>query len=327
MVKTIHIRTIISLILLPIAIYQEVIGFTLVAIITTCVSFMFAVIDNQVYTGKLQHFSLVVITGLFAYIVERHATVPIIASLTLFVSLFAIIGRLFFIKFFSYSKYRFLELILLVIVMMSMAYMYFSLNFKGILLIPFLLMLMPHVMMTMNIILNAYQLDKGITEEYQAKKGTTAPDFALPDQFGNLVQLSDYKNKRHVLVIFVRGNWCPYCHMVMRTYMRNNHKFNKKNILLLTVGPDPVGINKEMAKNLGLEYKVLSDDKMRTANQYGIILPDFSLPGATKHDEGMPLPASFLIDKEGIVRYTSRTTKVGEFLDPNLIFPIVESLN
>ena len=82
-----------------------------------------------------------------------------------------------------------------------------------------------------------------------------------------------------------------------------------------------------MAKNLGLEYKVLSDDKMKTAQEYGIRIQDFNHPGAPKHEEGMPLPASFLVDKFGTVRYTSRTTKVGEFLDPTLIFPIVESLN
>ncbi|HAN79791.1 MAG TPA: hypothetical protein DCQ31_19535, partial [Bacteroidales bacterium] len=95
----------------------------------------------------------------------------------------------------------------------------------------------------------------------------------------------------------------------------------------IAIGPDPVGINREMAQKLGLDYEVLSDDKMKVAQEYGIRLPDFELMSATKHDEGMPLPASFLIDKTGTVVYTSRTEKPGEFLDPRLIFPIVENLN
>lgn len=109
--------------------------------------------------------------------------------------------------------------------------------------------------------------------------------------------------------------------------MREKEKFKEKNILLMAIGPDPVGINREMAQKLGLDYLVLSDEKMLVAQEYGIRLPDFELPMATKHDEGMPLPASFLIDKAGTVVFTSRTANPGEFLDPPLIFPIVENLN
>jgi len=177
------------------------------------------------------------------------------------------------------------------------------------------------------IIKNAFMLEKGASKGYTAKIGVIAPDFLLPNQYGNSVKLSDYYGKRHVLLIFVRGDWCPYCHMIMRTYMKESDKFKERNIMLIAIGPDPVGINREMAQKLGLDYEVLSDDKMKVAQEYGIRLPDFELMSATKHDEGMPLPASFLIDKTGTVVYTSRTEKPGEFLDPRLIFPIVENLN
>jgi len=181
-----------------------------------------------------------------------------------------------------------------------------------------------HTYITLN---NAKMIKKGVSKGYKAVKGVKAPDFLLPDQYGNIVRLSDFYEKRHVLLIFVQGDWCPYCHMIMRTYMRESHRFKEKNILLIAVGPDPVGINRDMAKKLGLDYLVLSDEKMKAAQEYGITLPDFSLPSITPFDEGMPLPASFLIDKKGTVVYTSRTGKVGEFLDPRIIFPIVESLN
>ncbi len=38
--------------------------------------------------------------------------------------------------------------------------------------------------------------------------------------------------------------------------------------------------------------------------------------------EGIPLPASFLVDVDGIIRYVSRPDRVGEFLDPSLIFGV-----
>jgi len=71
---------------------------------------------------------------------------------------------------------------------------------------------------------------------------------------------------------------------------------------------------------------VLADEEQKTAQVYGVQLKEFEHAFAEKYEEGIPLPASFLIDKAGIVRYVSRPDKVGEFLNPSLIFPIVEQL-
>ncbi|MGZ3919144.1 MAG: redoxin domain-containing protein [Bacteroidia bacterium] len=162
---------------------------------------------------------------------------------------------------------------------------------------------------------------------YRVKIGEAASEFELPDQDGNIVKLSDYKGKRHLLIIFVRGDWCPGCHMMLRTYEKNNDKFKSKNILVMAIGPDPIGVNRAMVEKLGLDFKVLSDESQKTAMVYGVQLKEYDNDFAEKYEEGIPLPASFLIDKNGIVRYVSRPDKVGEFLNPSLIFPIVDQLD
>ena len=162
---------------------------------------------------------------------------------------------------------------------------------------------------------------------YRVQIGKPANEFELPDQDGNLVKLSDFKNKRHLLLIFVRGDWCPGCHMMLRTYEKNNAKFQEKNILVMAIGPDPIGVNRGMVEKLGLDFKVLADEGQRTAMVYGVQLKEYDNDFAEKYEEGIPLPASFLIDKNGIVRYVSRPDKVGEFLNPSLIFPIIEELD
>ncbi|MCH8317463.1 MAG: redoxin domain-containing protein, partial [Bacteroidetes bacterium] len=104
-------------------------------------------------------------------------------------------------------------------------------------------------------------------------------------------------------------------------------KFMQKDIMVMAIGPDPVGVNRDMVHKLGLEYKILSDDGLKTAKAYGVWMSEYSNPLATKYEgKGMPLPASFLIDRKGIVRYAQRPDRAGEFLDPALIFPILESL-
>ena len=81
-----------------------------------------------------------------------------------------------------------------------------------------------------------------------------------------------------------------------------------------------------MVQKLGLEFKVLSDEKQKTAMIYGVQLDNYDNDFAEKYEEGIPLPASFLIDKKGIVRYVSRPDFIGEFLNPRTIFPILEEL-
>ena len=72
---------------------------------------------------------------------------------------------------------------------------------------------------------------------------------------------------------------------------------------------------------------MLSDEGQRTAMIYGVQLKEYENQFADSYEEGIPLPASFLIDKKGVVRYVSRPDKVGEFLNPSLIFPNVEQLD
>ena len=112
---------------------------------------------------------------------------------------------------------------------------------------------------------------------------------------------------------------------MLRTYQRNSERFKEKNVLLLAIGPDPVQVNKQMAMTLGLEFKVLSDEGQRTAMAYSVQLPTEVV--GEKYTPGLPLPASFLVDKKGVIRYASRPGRIGEFLDPMTIFPILESLN
>jgi peroxiredoxin len=104
-------------------------------------------------------------------------------------------------------------------------------------------------------------------------------------------------------------------------------RFREKNVYAMAIGPDPIGVNREMVEKLGLEFKVLSDEKQKTAMIYGVQLDTYDNDFADKYEEGIPLPASFLVDKDGIVRYISRPDRVGEFLDPRTIFPIIDKLS
>ena len=238
--------------------------------------------------------------------------------------------RLIFFKQFGYSRFRYFEFFIMNLSLGAYA--------AGNLLYPsgwekwgFPI---PVILFGAYIANGVIQDSKGLLAYLKKRKyveiGNPAPEFALPDQDGNITKLSDFKTQRDLLLIFVRGDWCPGCHMMLRTYQKESHRFKEKNILCMAIGPDPVGVNRAMVEKLGLDFKVLSDEGQKIAQTYGCRLDDdenlHPVKESHKYEAGIPLPASFLVDKNGIVRYTSRPDRVGEFLDPAKIFPVLEKM-
>jgi peroxiredoxin len=171
---------------------------------------------------------------------------------------------------------------------------------------------------------------KAMDQQSGADVGTMAPLFTLPDQDGNEVSLEGFRDRRDVLLIFVRGDWCPACHIMLRTYERNRHKFQERNVMLLAIGPDKQGVNRQMATNLGIEFRILADETHETAKRYRSYVSNDPVksPLRTKYEDGgLPLPASFLVDKQGIIRYGSRADDAGELLDPSMIFDVLDKIS
>ena len=278
------------------------------------------------YTSWYQ-FSIVFLTGLLtSAVVEYPITHFPLLTVSMFFCAFCSIGRIIFFARFTLTGAKWFEPTFLIITLATyfVANFLFDYGWKGWtfpgILIAFQCLLVWGIFKDMK------QLGSHAIGGYKVQTGAVAPEFNLPDQNGALVGLSDFKGKRHLLLIFVRGDWCPACHMMLRTYMKNNQKFQEKNVFCMAIGPDPVGVNREMVLKLGLEFKVLADEKQRTAMKYGVQLDEYDNDFADTYEEGIPLPASFLVDIKGIVRYVSRPDRVGEFLNPGKIFPILDEL-
>ncbi len=149
---------------------------------------------------------------------------------------------------------------------------------------------------------------------------------AQPDQTGAMVRLSDYRGKHPVLLIFVRGDWCPGCHMMLRTYQKHHERFKARGVHVIGIGPDSVEVNRDMVRRIGVGYRLLSDSSQEVSQRYGVVYENPAIEAVVDYAEGIPLPASFLIDVNGIVRYVSRPDRIGEFLDPTLIFSVLDQL-
>ncbi|MES2131367.1 MAG: redoxin domain-containing protein [Bacteroidota bacterium] len=322
-----HKTTTLAVILIGIAIVLMGLRFTTVSSILTIVAFFAAMREVSIYTSNYQFFTVIfsgVVLGLNLDISYGHFP---FATIALFILACVPVIRIAFFTTFSYTGYSWFEPVttaigIATLVTSNLLYHHHWITY----LIPLPIILLD-IVFAWGTTSDKNQLLKNARGGYRVQIGKAANEFELPDQDGKLVKLSDFKDERHILLIFVRGDWCPGCHMMLRTYAKNNDKFQSKNVLVMAIGPDPVGVNREMVEKLGLDFKVLSDEGQRTAMIYGVQLKEYDNTFAEKYEEGIPLPASFLIDKKGLVRYVSRPDKVGEFLNPSLIFPIVEQLD
>ena len=132
----------------------------------------------------------------------------------------------------------------------------------------------------------AFTLYSTLTKDKQTKVviGQKAPDFTLIDMQGKKHRLSDYKGQGVFLNFW--GTWCKPCEKEMPYINNQYHQFKDKGVQVLAVdiAETPLAVNNFIARHK-LDFPIMIDEDKSVMNAYGI----------------NPLPATFLIDKNGIV--------------------------
>ena len=146
------------------------------------------------------------------------------------------------------------------------------------------------------------------------RQGEQAPDFALPNQHGATISLADRLTLGPVVLLFVRGAWCPFCTLTLRAYQAVLPQIQEAGGSLLAITPQPASTCSLMAERDLLAFETLSDHDNLVAKAYGVafeVAPELrpmhlrlghDLP--TMNGTGnwlVPLPATFVIDSAGRV--------------------------
>lgn len=118
--------------------------------------------------------------------------------------------------------------------------------------------------------------------------GKKAPDFTAKDLSGKEVSLTSFGGK--ALLLNFWATWCPYCREERPSLNTLYRDFKEKGLVVVAVSTDrsPEKV-KEYLKSVPLDFVILHDNKKEVSSLYGIY----------------SLPVSFLIDRDGIVRYKS----------------------
>lgn len=130
----------------------------------------------------------------------------------------------------------------------------------------------------------SYSDFKGVKVEV----GQQAPLFSLPDARNNTVSLQQFKNRQPVMLLFYRGDWCPFCVEQLEDYQSLLPELEKYNIQLIAISPDARVSVENTQRKFGRSYLFLSDQDLQVTKKYGI-----------GNEKDLPHPALFLVNQQG----------------------------
>jgi thioredoxin-dependent peroxiredoxin len=128
--------------------------------------------------------------------------------------------------------------------------------------------------------------------------GEQAPDFALPDQDGNLVKLSSLRGAPTVVYFYPKAD-TPGCTTQACGVRDHSADYASASATVLGISPDPVVKVKRFHEKYALNFPLLADEDHSVAELYGVWV-EKSMYGRKYF--GMQR-ATFVIDSEGKVRH------------------------
>jgi peroxiredoxin (alkyl hydroperoxide reductase subunit C) len=129
--------------------------------------------------------------------------------------------------------------------------------------------------------------------------GTEAPDFELRDQNNQRVRLSDVRRKRTVLLVFYPLAFTGTCQGELCAIRDHLNDFMNDAVQVLSVSVDSSPAHKVWAEREGYQFPLLADfwPHGAVAQAYGVF----------NTERGFANRGTFIIDREGIVRYAEET--------------------
>jgi peroxiredoxin len=170
--------------------------------------------------------------------------------------------------------------------------------------------------------------------------GAQAPRFNLPSATGQTVALDDLLTNEPVVLTFYRGAWCPYCNIALRSLQQHHEAITARGARLVAVSPQIPDESLTLTEKHELAFDVLSDIGSDTAKQYGLAfdLPDdlaavydklgFDLQRVNDgHPRTLPLPATYVIDRDGTIRWAFVDTDYTTRAEPADILAALDALH
>jgi peroxiredoxin len=160
-------------------------------------------------------------------------------------------------------------------------------------------------------------------------EGDRAPTATLLRPDGDAVEMADLYREKPTMLIFYRGGWCPYCSVHLGQIAEAEGELVELGYQVLAISPDRPEALRESAEEGDFKYELLSDSRMELAKAFGVAFRvddetveqyrgfGIDLAAASGHDHQLlPVPAVYIIDTEGVIRFAHWDADYKERLEP-----------
>ena len=144
-----------------------------------------------------------------------------------------------------------------------------------------------------------------------------APDFKAIDQYGNEIRLKDVLKDSLVVLFFYRGQWCPYCNKQLKKLEDSLQLIKDKRAKLIAVTPEKNEYILKTIEKTKASYSLIYDRDMKIMKAYGVAFEvdektlsryknadiDLATANGQKDKIYLPVPAVYIINKEGTIFY------------------------
>ncbi|WP_457030491.1 peroxiredoxin [Kitasatospora sp. P5_F3] len=129
----------------------------------------------------------------------------------------------------------------------------------------------------------------------EIKVGQQAPEFTLNSHQGERITLSSFRGEKSVLLVFFPFAFSGVCTGELCSVRDDLSRFENEDVQVLAISTDPVFSLIAWAEKEGYKFPLLSDfwPHGATAQAYGVFEENF----------GIATRGTFLIDREGVVRF------------------------
>lgn len=145
--------------------------------------------------------------------------------------------------------------------------------------------------------------------------GDQAPLFTALTQDSTNYSLADSLKEGPVVIIFYRGQWCPVCNRHLSNLQDSLSFIYDKGATVIAISPEKPTLLNKTAEKTGAKFTLLYDEGYKICDSFDVTFqPEkktrfiyntalgADLKNAHSDDsERLPVPATFVINKEGII--------------------------
>jgi peroxiredoxin Q/BCP len=142
------------------------------------------------------------------------------------------------------------------------------------------------------------------------KEGDKAPEFAVPDQEGNIVRAKDLRGKKFVLYFYPKDD-TPGCTKEACSFRDSFAKFKRRGIEVFGVSLDSEKSHQKFINKFSLPFRLLADTDKKLSESFGTY-GEKKFMGRTYMGNNR---MTFLIDEKGKIKKIFEKVKPEEHAD------------